>query len=136
MNQQNDNFLDKTFTIMADIVIKVLPASQQEKEAFTYYKEGLVAQSSGQYAQAKTGESSKGRLTKQNTPLYLGTPGCRISRKSSAPGRARTSNLRFRRPTLYPIELRVRLRCGVAKCDLGPRLSEWRESTGFGSCRN
>ena len=52
MNQQNDNFLDKTFTIMADIVIKVLPASQQEKEAFTYYKEGLVAQSSGQYAQA------------------------------------------------------------------------------------
>ena len=26
----------------------------------------------------------------------------------SAPGRARTYNLRFRRPTLYPIELRVR----------------------------
>lgn len=52
MNQKNDNFLDKTFTIMADILIKVLPASQQEKEAFTYYKEGLVAQSSGQYAQA------------------------------------------------------------------------------------
>gem|GEM_PF-4296077 len=26
----------------------------------------------------------------------------------NAPGRARTYNLRFRRPTLYPIELRVR----------------------------
>jgi tetratricopeptide (TPR) repeat protein len=51
-SQKNDNFLDKTFTIMADILIKVLPASQQEKEAFTYYKEGLVAQSAGQYAQA------------------------------------------------------------------------------------
>lgn len=50
--QKNDNFLDKTFTILADIVIKVLPASQQEKEAFSYYKEGLVAQSAGQYAQA------------------------------------------------------------------------------------
>ena len=51
-SQKNDNFLDKTFTIMADILIKVLPASQREKEAFSYYKEGLVAQSSGQYAQA------------------------------------------------------------------------------------
>nr|YP_009550794.1 photosystem I assembly protein ycf3 [Eustigmatophyceae sp. Mont 10/10-1w]QAA11727.1 photosystem I assembly protein ycf3 [Eustigmatophyceae sp. Mont 10/10-1w] len=50
--QKNDNFLDKTFTILADIVIKVLPASQQEKEAFSYYKDGMVAQSSGQYAQA------------------------------------------------------------------------------------
>ena len=50
--QKNDNFIDKTFTIIADIILKVLPASKQEKEAFSYYKDGLVAQSSGEYAEA------------------------------------------------------------------------------------
>lgn len=51
-SQKNDNFIDKTFTIMADIILKVLPASKQEKEAFSYYKDGLIAQSSGEYAEA------------------------------------------------------------------------------------
>jgi hypothetical protein len=32
--QRNDNFIDKTFTIMADILLKVFPTSKQEKEAF------------------------------------------------------------------------------------------------------
>jgi tetratricopeptide (TPR) repeat protein len=50
--QKNDNFIDKTFTIIADILLKVLPASKQEKEAFSYYKDGLVAQSAGEYAEA------------------------------------------------------------------------------------
>ena len=50
--QQNDNFIDKTFTILAESVVKILPASRQEKEAFNYYKEGLTAQSSGRYAEA------------------------------------------------------------------------------------
>ena len=31
--QKNDNFIDKTFTIVADILLKVFPASKQEKEA-------------------------------------------------------------------------------------------------------
>jgi len=43
--QKNDNFIDKTFTVIADIVLKVLPASKQEKEAFAYYRDGMSAQS-------------------------------------------------------------------------------------------
>jgi tetratricopeptide (TPR) repeat protein len=50
--QQNDNFIDKTFTLMADILLKVFPASKEEKQAFFYYKDGLSAQSDGEYAEA------------------------------------------------------------------------------------
>jgi tetratricopeptide (TPR) repeat protein len=50
--QKNDNFIDKTFTVIADIVLKVLPASKQEKEAFAYYRDGMSAQSEGEYAEA------------------------------------------------------------------------------------
>ena len=44
-SQKNDNFIDKTFTVMADILLKVLPASKQEKQAFFYYRDGMSAQS-------------------------------------------------------------------------------------------
>jgi hypothetical protein len=30
--QKNDNFIDKTFTIIADVLLRVFPASQQEKK--------------------------------------------------------------------------------------------------------
>ena len=30
--QKNDKFIDKTFTVIADIVLKVLPASKQKKK--------------------------------------------------------------------------------------------------------
>jgi len=50
--QQNDNFIDKTFTVMADILLKVFPASKEEKQAFFYYKDGMSAQSDGEYAEA------------------------------------------------------------------------------------
>ena len=46
------NFIDKTFTVIADILLKVLPASKQEKEAFSYYRSGMAAQSQGKYAEA------------------------------------------------------------------------------------
>ena len=46
------NFIDKTFTVIADILLKVLPASKQEKEAFSYYRAGMSAQSDGKYAEA------------------------------------------------------------------------------------
>ena len=46
------NFIDKTFTVIADILLKVLPASKQEKEAFSYYRAGMSAQSKGRYAEA------------------------------------------------------------------------------------
>ena len=51
-SQRNDNFIDKTFTIVADILLKVLPASKQEKQAFFYYRDGMSAQTEGEYAEA------------------------------------------------------------------------------------
>nr|YP_009392060.1 photosystem I assembly protein [Periphykon beckeri]ARW60408.1 photosystem I assembly protein [Periphykon beckeri] len=50
--QKNDNFIDKTFTILADIVLKILPTTKEEKEAFCYYRDGMSAQSEGEYAEA------------------------------------------------------------------------------------
>ena len=52
MSQKNDNFIDKTFTVLADILLKVLPATKEEKKAFSYYRYGMSAQSSGDYAEA------------------------------------------------------------------------------------
>ena len=46
------NFIDKTFTVIADILLKVLPASKQEKQAFSYYRAGMAAQEKGRYAEA------------------------------------------------------------------------------------
>ena len=46
------NFIDKTFTVIADILLKILPASKQEKQAFSYYRAGMSAQSKGRYAEA------------------------------------------------------------------------------------
>lgn len=46
------NFIDKTFTVIADILLKLLPASKKEKEAYSYYRAGMSAQSSGLYAEA------------------------------------------------------------------------------------
>jgi tetratricopeptide (TPR) repeat protein len=51
-SQKNDNFIDKTFTVLADILLKVLPTSIDEKRAFTYYRNGMLAQSEGEYAEA------------------------------------------------------------------------------------
>jgi tetratricopeptide (TPR) repeat protein len=51
-SQRNDNFIDKTFTVMADIILKILPATNQEKEAFAYYRDGMSAQAEGEYAEA------------------------------------------------------------------------------------
>jgi hypothetical protein len=45
------NFIDKTFTVIADILL-ILPASKQEKQAFSYYRAGMTAQSRGRYAEA------------------------------------------------------------------------------------
>ncbi|MBO0348049.1 photosystem I assembly protein Ycf3 [Phormidium pseudopriestleyi FRX01] len=50
--QRNDNFIDKTFTVVADIILKILPTNQQAKEAFAYYRDGMSAQADGEYAEA------------------------------------------------------------------------------------
>ena len=46
------NFIDKTFTVIADILLKILPASKQEKQAFAYYRAGMTAQDRGRYGEA------------------------------------------------------------------------------------
>ena len=51
-SQRNDNFIDKTFTVVADILLKVLQTSNREKQDFMYYRDGMSAQSSGDYAEA------------------------------------------------------------------------------------
>lgn len=51
-SQRNDNFVDKTFTVMADIILKILPTNKEAKEAFAYYRDGMSAQGDGEYAEA------------------------------------------------------------------------------------
>jgi tetratricopeptide (TPR) repeat protein len=51
-SQRNDNFIDKSFTVMADIILKVMPANKKAKEAFAYYRDGMAAQADGEYAEA------------------------------------------------------------------------------------
>ncbi|NEP13721.1 MAG: photosystem I assembly protein Ycf3 [Symploca sp. SIO2C1] len=50
--QRNDNFIDKSFTVMADIILKMLPTNKKAKEAFVYYRDGMSAQADGEYAEA------------------------------------------------------------------------------------
>ncbi|MBD2088433.1 photosystem I assembly protein Ycf3 [Microcoleus sp. FACHB-1515] len=51
-SQRNDNFIDKTFTVMADMILKMMPTNKQAKEAFAYYRDGMSAQADGEYAEA------------------------------------------------------------------------------------
>ena len=51
-SQRNDNFIDKSFTVMADLILKMLPTNKRAKEAFAYYRDGMSAQSDGEYAEA------------------------------------------------------------------------------------
>jgi len=47
-----NNFIDKTFTIMAEILLKIFPATFSEKKAFQYYLDGLSYQENGEYIEA------------------------------------------------------------------------------------
>jgi tetratricopeptide (TPR) repeat protein len=51
-SQRNDNFIDKSFTVMADLILKILPTSHTAKQAFAYYRDGMSAQADGEYAEA------------------------------------------------------------------------------------
>ena len=64
--QKNDNFIDKSFTVMADMILKMLPAKQQAKEAFAYYRDGMSAQADGEYAEAM--DNYKEALTLEEDP--------------------------------------------------------------------
>jgi tetratricopeptide (TPR) repeat protein len=50
--QRNDNFIDKSFTVMADLILKAMPTNKRSKEAFAYYRDGMSAQADGEYAEA------------------------------------------------------------------------------------
>ncbi|MGV2826848.1 photosystem I assembly protein Ycf3 [Myxosarcina sp. GI1(2024)] len=65
-SQRNDNFIDKTFTVMADIILKALPANKKAKEAFAYYRDGMSAQADGEYAEAL--ENYQEALTLEEDP--------------------------------------------------------------------
>ncbi|MBE9033099.1 photosystem I assembly protein Ycf3 [filamentous cyanobacterium LEGE 11480] len=65
--QKNDNFIDKSFTVMADIILKVFPASRKEKEAFAYYRDGMSAQADGEYAEALENYEEALRLEEDST---------------------------------------------------------------------
>ena len=42
-SQKNDkNIIDKAFTFVADILLRIIPTTQREKEAFTYYRDGAI----------------------------------------------------------------------------------------------
>nr|YP_009630687.1 hypothetical lchloroplast RF34 [Eriocaulon buergerianum]YP_010293057.1 photosystem I assembly protein Ycf3 [Eriocaulon australe]QBS14177.1 hypothetical lchloroplast RF34 [Eriocaulon buergerianum]ULQ65337.1 photosystem I assembly protein Ycf3 [Eriocaulon australe]UVH66108.1 photosystem I assembly protein Ycf3 [Eriocaulon australe]UVH67892.1 photosystem I assembly protein Ycf3 [Eriocaulon australe] len=48
----NVNFIDKTSSIVANILLQIIPTTYVEKKAFTYYRDGASAQSEGNYAEA------------------------------------------------------------------------------------
>ena len=55
MTQKNssDSFIDKTFSVAADLIVKVLPSlSDREKQAVSYYRNGMSAQAEGLYSTA------------------------------------------------------------------------------------
>ncbi len=49
---RSDSFVDKTFSVVADLIVKILPSSDREKQAFTYYRNGMSAQAEGEYSTA------------------------------------------------------------------------------------
>jgi tetratricopeptide (TPR) repeat protein len=64
--QRNDNFIDKSFTVMADLILKLMPTNKQSKEAFAYYRDGMSAQADGEYAEAM--ENYREALTLEEDP--------------------------------------------------------------------
>ncbi|EPS73911.1 hypothetical protein M569_00846 [Genlisea aurea] len=48
----NGNFIDKTFSIVANILLQIIPTTSGEKEAFTYYRDGNYAEALQNYYEA------------------------------------------------------------------------------------
>ena len=49
-SNRNDNFIDKSFTVMADLIVKLLPINARAKEAVL--PGWTLAQNDGDYAEA------------------------------------------------------------------------------------
>jgi len=41
-SRANGNFIDKTFSIVANILLRIIPTTSGEKKAFTYYRDGAI----------------------------------------------------------------------------------------------
>nr|YP_009706119.1 hypothetical chloroplast RF3 [Zabelia biflora]YP_010148469.1 photosystem I assembly protein Ycf3 [Zabelia insularis]QFQ35969.1 hypothetical chloroplast RF3 [Zabelia coreana]QFQ36120.1 hypothetical chloroplast RF3 [Zabelia dielsii]QFQ36197.1 hypothetical chloroplast RF3 [Zabelia integrifolia]QFQ35816.1 hypothetical chloroplast RF3 [Zabelia biflora]QQV69300.1 photosystem I assembly protein Ycf3 [Zabelia insularis] len=52
MTKSNGNLLDKTFSLVARILLRIIPTTSRAKVAFRYYRDGMSAQSEGNYAEA------------------------------------------------------------------------------------
>ncbi|NEO84096.1 MAG: photosystem I assembly protein Ycf3 [Spirulina sp. SIO3F2] len=65
--QRNDNFIDKSFTVMADLILKLLPTNPKAKEAFAYYRDGMSAQADGEYAEAMENYAEALKLEENTT---------------------------------------------------------------------
>lgn len=50
--ESSDNFIDKAFTVMTDILVQSMPLAQQEKDAYQAYRDGMAAQTGGDYSTA------------------------------------------------------------------------------------
>lgn len=48
----DNNFIDKAWTVMTDIVVWAMPLAQKEKDAYQFYRDGLAAQTGGDYSVA------------------------------------------------------------------------------------
>jgi tetratricopeptide (TPR) repeat protein len=51
-SSRKDNFIDKTFTILANGILRSMPTPKAAKVAFAYYRDGLNSQSEGEYSEA------------------------------------------------------------------------------------
>ena len=69
-SNRNDNFIDKSFTVMADLIVKLLPINARAKEAYVYYRDGLSAQNDGDYAEAL--ENYEESLKLEENPIDRG----------------------------------------------------------------
>ena len=69
-SNRNDNFIDKSFTVMADLIVKLLPINSRAKEAYVYYRDGLSAQNDGDYAEAL--ENYEESLKLEDNPVDRG----------------------------------------------------------------
>ena len=51
-SRDQDNPIDKAFTVMAEMIVKMMPIDSQQKKAYVYYRDGLSAQNDGDYSEA------------------------------------------------------------------------------------
>ena len=67
----NENFIDKTFSIVANILLRIIPTTSGEKEAFTYYRDGAIWLSLFFFSPILIGIERKTSIEKKSTLLKV-----------------------------------------------------------------